>query len=526
MGLYLNPGNRAFTISSNDDIYVDKSDLISFTNSRIDKQHRYICVSRPRRFGKSMAAEMLLAYYDKNCISEDLFKKLHISNDKSYNMHLNKYDVIYLDMQQILEDSGNLDNFIPYLQNEVISELDEEYPGIIKPGEKSLPKALAVTFSKTSNINKGFIIIIDEWDCIFREAKNKFDIHKKYLDFLKNLFKGRTYVKLAYMTGILPIKKYGSHSALNVFDEFSMTNPSILSAYTGFTEDEVMDLCRKHNMDFNEMQYWYNGYLFDDEMHIYNPESVVNAILRKKFISYWTRTETYEALKIYIDMNFDGLKDNIIKMLCGNKIKISTDTFQNDMTTFASKDDVLTLLVHLGYLAYDYNSKEVFIPNHEIEEEFTIATKSSNWNEIIKSITLSERLLEATLSLKSEKVAEIIDEIHMATVSILQYNNENSLACVISLAYYSAKKDYIINREFPTGNGFADLVFIPRKNIEKPAIIVELKWNVTAEGAIKQIKEKKYISSLKEYSGKLIIAGINYNKKNKKHECILEVIYK
>ena len=284
MGLYLNPGNRAFTISSNDDIYVDKSDLISFTNNRIDKQHRYICVSRPRRFGKSMAAGMLLAYYDKNCISEDLFKKLRISNDKSYSVHLNKYDVIYLDIQQILEDSGKLDNFISYLQNEVISELNEEYPGIIKPGEKSLPKALAVIFSKTSNINKGFIIIIDEWDCIFREAKNRFDIHKKYLDFLKNLFKGRTYIKLAYMTGILPIKKYGSHSALNVFDEFSMINPSILSVYTGFTESEVMDLCRKHNMDFNEMQYWYNGYLFDDEMHIYNPESVVNAILRKRLL--------------------------------------------------------------------------------------------------------------------------------------------------------------------------------------------------------------------------------------------------
>ena len=286
--------------------------------------------------------------------------------------------------------------------------------------------------------------------------------------------------------------------------------------------DSVFNSGLKYNMDFKEMQYWYNGYLFDEDLHVYNPESVVTAIMRKKFKSYWTRTETYEALKIYIDMNFDGLKDNIIKMLAGSRIKISIDTFQNDMTTFASKDDVLTLLVHLGYLAYDYNLNEVFIPNHEIQEEFTTATKISNWNEIVKSITLSDKLLEATIAFENETVAQIIDEIHMATASVLQYNNENSLACVISLAYYSARKDYIMHREFPTGKGFADLVFIPRRNTENPVIIVELKWNHSAEGAIKQIKDKNYTETLKDYSGQIILAGINYNKKTKKHECIIE----
>ena len=324
------------------------------------------------------------------------------------------------------------------------------------------------------------------------------------------------------MTGILPVKKYGSHSAINIFDEFSMTDPSILAKYVGFTEDEVIDLCEKYNMDFKEMQYWYNGYLFDEDLHVYNPESVVTAIMRKKFKSYWTRTETYEALKIYIDMNFDGLRDNIIKMLGGSRIKIFTDTFQNDMTTFVSKDDVLTLLIHLGYLAYDFNTSEVFIPNHEIQEEFTTATKISNWDEIVKSITLSDKLLKATLEFENETVAHIIDEIHMATASVLQYNNENSLACVISLAYYSARKDYIMHREFPTGKGFADLVFIPRRNTENPVIIVELKWNYSAEGAIKQIKDKNYTETLKDYSGQIILAGINYNKKTKKHECIIE----
>ena len=328
------------------------------------------------------------------------------------------------------------------------------------------------------------------------------------------------------MTGILPIKKYGSHSAINIFDEFSMTDPAMLAEYVGFTENEVINLCEKFNIDSSEMQYWYDGYLFDENIHIYSPESVVNAITRKKFRSYWTRTETYEALKIYIDMNFNGLKDNIIQMLGGSKIKISVGTFQNDMTTFASKDDVLTLLIHLGYLAYNYNTMEVFIPNHEIQEEFTMAVKNSHWDEVIKSISISDTLLEATLTSDQEAVAKGIDEVHMNTISILQYNNENSLSCVISLAYYSARKDYIMYRELPAGKGFADIVFIPRKYSDKPAIIVELKWDKTAEGAIKQIKEKNYSNSLEQYSGEIILVGINYNKKSKKHECIIERINK
>ena len=517
MGLYLNPGNRAFEMSINDDLYIDKSSLISFTNSRLDTQRRYICVSRPRRFGKSMAAEMLLAYYDKSCCSDMLFQNLKISTDNTYRQNLNKYDVIYLDIQQILGDAEGIENFIPYLQKEVINELNEEYPNIIKANETSLPKALATVFSKIDNPFKGFIIIIDEWDCIFREAKNNFASQKKYLDFLKNLFKGRTYIKLAYMTGILPIKKYGSHSAINIFDEFSMTDPAMLAEYVGFTENEVISLCEKYDMDFDEMQYWYNGYTFDKNICIYNPKSVIDAVTRKNYRSYWTRTETYEALKIYIDMNFNGLKDDIIKMLGGSKIKISVDTFQNDMTTFAAKDDVLTLLVHLGYLAYNLNSKEIFIPNHEIQEEFITAVETSNWNEVVKSIRVSDTLLIATLELDKETVAKIIDEIHMNTISVLQYNDENSLSCVISLAYYSARNNYIMHREFPTGKGFADIVFIPKKNTDKPAIVIELKWNKTADGAIKQIKDKLYTASLENYSGEIILVGINYNKKSKKH---------
>ena len=526
MGIYLNPDNILYKRSLNSKIYIDKSILIEYTNQVLDTEQEFICVSRPRRFGKSMAAQMLAAYYSRGCLSDALFKNLEISTSSSYEEHLNKYDVIFIEMRQILIESGDVGNFINYLQEEIISELRELYNDYIKPEEKILTKALSSIYKNSDNENKGFIFIIDEWDCVFREKKDDTSIQRKYLDFICSLFKGRAYVKLAYMTGILPIKKYGTHSALNMFDEFSMINSYSMPSTFGFTEEEVKELCKIYGNDYSEMQKWYDGYLIGGCMHIYNPESVINAINNKKYGSYWTNTETYEALKIYIEMNFDGLKDAVITMLAGGKCKIATRTFQNDMTTFTNKDDVLTLLVHLGYLAYNELSKEVSIPNYEIEEEVTNAIKFSGWHHVIDAINDSDKLLNSTLNLDGDAVAKEIEIVHSDTTSVLNYNNENSLACVISIGYYSAKKDYIIYREFPTGKGFADLVFIPRKISEKPAIVVELKWDSTDEGAIKQIKDKKYAESLKLYQGKILLVGINYDKKTKKHNCAIEEIIK
>jgi len=526
MGMYLNPGNNLFKRALNSKIYVDKSGLISYINEVIDTEQEFVCVSRPRRFGKSMAANMLAAYYSYGCNSKELFDRLKIKKYHTYEEHLNKYDTIFLNIPKFINKVNNINELGSYIEKILVKELKEYFQTYDIPVTTDLSTIISYISNHVNYKNKGFIFIIDEWDCVFREAIENIDAQKNYLNFLRSIFKDNGDIKLVYMTGILPIKKYGSHSAINIFDEFSMTDPAMLAEYTGFTENEVINLCEKFNIDSDEMQYWYDGYLFDENIHIYSPESVVNAITRKKFRSYWTRTETYEALKIYIDMNFNGLKDNIIQMLGGSKIKVSVDTFQNDMTTFASKDDVLTLLIHLGYLAYNYNSREVFIPNHEIQEEFTMAVESSHWDEVIKSISISDALLEATLASDYEAVARGIDEVHMNTISVLQYNNENSLSCVISLAYYSARKDYIMYRELPAGKGFADIVFIPRRYSDNPAIIVELKWDKTAEGAIKQIKEKNYSASVEQYNGEIILVGINYNKKSKKHECIIEHINK
>lgn len=517
MNIYLNPSNTGFRESVKSEIYVDKSELIAFTNKKLGTEQKNICVSRPRRFGKSMAAKMLAAYYSKGCDSASLFENCKISKAPSYQTHLNRYNVIFLNMQNFLSLTHNAGKMLEELQTAVTKELVASYK--LPASNDSLPDLFNNIFSTTG---EQFIFIIDEWDCIFREKQESEEGHLLYLDFLRNLLKDRSYVLLCYMTGILPIKKYGSHSALNMFTEFSMTNPRILAEYVGFTQDEVASLCQLYHMDFSETARWYDGYTFRRISHVYSPKSVVDAMLNEEFDSYWTQTETYEALKIYIEMNFNGLKDAIIEMLAGNKVKINTATFQNDMTTFKSKDDVMTLLIHLGYLAYDFQTQKVFIPNYEVSLEFTNAIQTSGWDLVIHAIQQSETLLQATWNLNTDMVAKLLEDIHFET-SILTYNNENALACTISLAYYSARIYYTQIRELPTGKGFADIVFLPRPNHpDKPAMIVELKWDKNAAGAIAQIKKQKYTKALEHYSGNILLVAINYDKDNKKHECIIE----
>ena len=519
MGFYINPGNDSFRKVMNSKIYVDKTELISYTNSVLDTEQMYLCISRPRRFGKSMAAKMLAAYYCRTCDSRKLFQNLKITQDESFEKHLNQYDVLFLNMQSFLSQAEDAEHVTDYLQEVVLEDLQEEYGEGVNLTGCNLIRALSKIYVKTGT---SFIFIIDEWDCIFREKKNATAVQTKYLDFLRALLKDMPYVKLAYMTGILPIKKYGTHSALNMFSEFSMTEPKLLAEYIGFTEPEVQQLCETYKMDFDETKRWYDGYRVAEGTHIYNPKSVVDAMMNQEFHSYWVNTENYEALKVYIDMNFDGLKDVIVALLAGERYAVNTRKFTNDMTTFADKDDVFTLLIHLGYLAYDVAKKEVYIPNEEIRNEFVNAIDGSGWQEVMRSILASKELLEKTWCLDEAAVAEGLDAVHMDTTSILNYHNENALSCVISLAYYSARDAYRLIRELPTGKGFADIVFVPHKYTSRPAMIVELKWDQSAEGAIAQIKEKQYVKALEHYTGDILLVGVNYDKDSKKHQCRIE----
>jgi len=520
MGIYLNPGNEGFREAIRSEIYVDKTGLITLTNKVFRTQQKFICVSRPRRFGKSMALDMLAAYYGRGCDSRELFRGLQIENNSSFEEYLNKYDVIYLDMTRFLRRAKE-GKIIEFVEQEVLKDLWEEYGELFPRDEKFLSAALEKIYSKNG---KKFVFLIDEWDCIMRERQSE-ELQRQYLDFLRELLKGQNYVALAYMTGILPIKKYGIHSALNMFSEYSMTNQKDFEEYTGFTEDEVKTLCEKYHMDFNEAKSWYDGYTLRLIKHVYNPRSVVEAMRFSCFDNYWTSTETYEALKIYIDMDFDGLREDILFMLGGSSVKVDPTGFQNDMKNLTSKDDVLTLLIHLGYLAYDADTSEAFIPNKEILYEFRNAVRDKKWGRLREILYASDELLKATIDGEEKSVAAAIDKAQTDVSSILTYNNEANLAAAVRLAYYTAVCDYAIIRELPAGIGYADVVFIPQM-AGKPAIVVELKYNRSAKTAIRQIKENRYPEVFEHFSGEIILVGINYSKKTKKHTCKIEKINK
>ena len=522
MGIYLNPGNDAFFSTVNySEIYVDKTMLIDFTNKCLFGENKEICVSRPRRFGKSIAENMLAAYYSKGCDSKELFSKFKIAETPDFEKHLNQYNVIHVDMQKFLSRTKDIHEMLAFMQKRVLKEMKREF-ACIELEEESLITALEDLYSETES---KFIFIIDEWDCIFRIHKDNTSAQKEYLDFLRDLLKGQPYVALAYMTGILPIKKYGEHSALNMFKEYSMTNQKRLAEFTGFTESEVRQLCEKYSIPFEKTKQWYDGYNVNGTS-IYNPKSVVEAITEGIFDNYWTQTETYEALKFYILRNENGLRDKIIRMISGEHISVNTKTFQNDMSTFESADDVLTLLIHLGYLTYDFDTKTAWIPNKEVQQEFINSIQNSGFENVMKSIQKSDKLLHYTLEQNAEKVSEILSEVHNENTSVIQYNDENSLSCVLSLAYYSAQDTYAVYRELQGGEGFADLVFVPRVGNTNPAMIIELKWNKNAGIALNQIKDRQYIKSLKDYHGKVLFVGINYDKKSKKHECRFEMTEK
>ncbi|MDE5565204.1 MAG: ATP-binding protein, partial [Oscillospiraceae bacterium] len=501
MGIYLNPDNTNFQRAVNSEIYVDKTELIQHTNKVLGTEQQFICVSRPRRFGKSMAANMLTAYYSRGCNSRELFSKYKIAQVVSFEQHLNKYNVIHLNVVRYLGETKSIAEMIQFIEDDIIDEIIEEYPDFKLPRRVTLIGVLEKVFAK---YQIPFVFIIDEWDCIFRENADNKEEQIIYLDFLRNLLKDQSYVALAYMTGILPIKKYGKHSALNMFTEVSMTNSREYAAFTGFTEDEVRALCEQYQMPYDETKRWYDGYQLKG-VSVYNPRSVVMSMTGHDYDNYWTSTETYEALKVYIEMDFDSLRDTIVRLLAGERKKIDTTTFTNDMVTFQTQDDVLTLLVHLGYLTYDFQTKCVSIPNYEISEQFASTIKTMDWSEVIKALKASDALLEATLRCDGEKVAELIGQSHQENTSILKYNDENSLACVISLAYYAARKDYIMHRELPTGKGFADIVYIPRKKSSAPALVIELKHNQSVDTAIAQIKQKKYTEKVAEYTGDILL---------------------
>ena len=521
MAFYLNSDNSKFKKYMKSEIFIDKSMIIKECNKLFGSENSYMCVTRPRRFGKTMALSMLNAYYSKGCDSLSLFEKLNIAKDNSYLEHLNKHNVIWIDMASLYANIDNKEEIITELKKRILSDLKEKYRNVDLTNF-----ILSDAMIKINNeTNERFIFLIDEWDVIFREEEYNTKLCDDYIMFLRGLFKSSdvsSCIDLVYMTGILPIRRYSTQSTLNMFKEYNMLDSFPIESYVGFTEDEVIGLCNKYNRDFNEIKSWYNGYNLNG-VSLYNPKSVVEAVLRGKCKDYWAQTSAIEAVTNYMNYDNGELKDIICKMLLGEKVKVNDRKFENDLTKVNSSDSALTVLIHLGYLAYDEDLEACYIPNYEIKQEFVNAVDKLNWHEIYNPISNSLKLYEETLKGNVEFINKTLDENHKDLAGPFNKNKEDILGVIVEISYYNAKQFYNIKKEDTSILGRSDLSFIPYDNCHIP-FIVELKINSTPDEAIAQIKEKSYFNSLGSYHGKVLLLGISYDEKTLKHNSKVLII--
>ena len=540
MGIYVNPRHSGYESTRKSQLFVDKSEMLQFTNSILNTSRKYCCVSCPRRFGKTTNAAMLSAYYSAGCDSASLFDDLRIASCPDYPLHLNRYPLIFLDIQHFrsvyassCKGDPDFVGLLPFLQRRILQELSRTFPDVL-----SLPSGKFDIDEDTNLANAileihlekdvQFVFIIDEWDCFFREDKNNIDLQNEYINLLRSLFKGNAAdrcVLLAYMTGILPIKKYDTQSALNNFTEYTMIRPAECAPYMGFSEAEVRALCKKSGGDSEKIRQWYDGYKLPGIGSVYNPVSVLEALASGVIDNYWARTASFEDLKRYINLDFDGVRKAIVQLLGGEPVAADSGSFQNDLTTLSNRDDILTLLVHLGYLSWQQVPEQQYgmvrIPNREIRSVFRNAVKDIRWKAISDALERSSSLLTATWNQDEEQVAKEIEQVHEDTSSLFDYNSEDSLRCVIRLAYYTAQSYYDMIQEFPAGKGRADVVFLPKPHSGRIAMIIELKWNHSTKTAIRQIKDLNYSGKLKAYQ-EVLLVGINYSEKTRKHTCLIE----
>ena len=520
MGFYINAGNENLKFALNSQIFVDKSLVLQKLCSLLNSNQRFICVSRPRRFGKTSVRDLMVAFFSKGCDSRKIFSNLKIAKEPCFEQNLNKFNVIAVDLGAAFNTVENRNDVLKYLRNRFIEDFRDEFPDIEFSDEDSVADLITKVYKHTKT---QFIIIIDEYDTLIRERQSE-SLLEEYRSFLNSLFKNNelsSAIALAYLTGILPIMRDRVQSKLNNFNESTILSPLGLEEFFGFTKAEVKALCKEYKMKFKDCENWYDGYKIN-KLSIYNPNSVVKAMLAREYANYWNTTGSYEVVADYIKLDFDGTKSAITDMLAGTEIKINVDKFENSLDKINSKDNVLTYLIHLGYVNYDKTTGLCRIPNKEIRQEWEKAIESAgNFSKVVKMISDSEKLLKRTQEGDAERVAASLDNAHQTVADPLDYNDESSLKTAIILAYYTASSKYTIVKELPTGRGFADIGFIPI-NKKDPAMVVELKYDKDAESAIKQIKNKNYPKIFENYLDNLLLVGVSYDKNTKVHECVIE----
>ena len=521
MGLYINPGDENFRQLRND-VYVDKSGLIGVINKTIDKSNRLSCISRPRRFGKSYAAAMMASYYCTGCDSSELFDDLEIAKSPDYRKHMNQYNVLYLDITGFIGSKG-ITNLLDTMERALLREAQKEFPDLA--ATDSVDALLASIVELTG---RKFVAVIDEWDAPIRDERSTPGIQHEYLEFLRSLFKNATVTNktfaAAYMTGILPIKKDGSQSAISEFNEYTIIKPWGFAPYVGFTEEEVQNLCAEYELSFDEMKRWYDGYRLADVGSVYNPNSVMKAIRYRTFESYWEMSAAADSLLRYVSLDYEGLADIVREVMADRPVRVNTRKFKNDTTSFNSRDDVLTLLIHFGYFNYDPESETIRIPNEEIRIEFGDTLRDMKYPDTIRRVQESDKLIQDVVYMRAEDVAKAIEKIHREEFEPRHYNNEQSLRSVIKLAFFAYKDKFTQLEELAGGEGYADIVYLPKKAVDMPILVIELKWNKTAETALDQIRRKHYPDVLQNRDEQILLVGISYDKDDpdKKHTCIIE----
>lgn len=501
---------QQFKIDSNSQIYVDKSLLIEKVNQLINTNQRFICITRPRRFGKTMNANMLGAYYTRGYDTHGLFDDLSIAEIESYNIHLNKHHVIYINLSRMPFQCSSYNDYITNIYHKLCKDILSAYK--LEDDFTSPEDLLKAT-------NDSFIFILDEWDSIFYKSFMKDDDKKEYLEFLNGLLKDQPYVELAYMTGVLPIAKYSSGSALNIFKEYNFINDHLYDTFFGFSDEEVHKLCNEKRMiSYDELKYWYDGYKLQNGQSLFNPRSVNNALTDGVCLNYWTETGPMNEIADCIGNNVDQVRDDIVKLVTGIPVEENLKGYSASDLELKSKDAILSAMVVYGFLSY--HDGKLMIPNHELMMKFEDVLEKENMGEVAVIVKNSENMLKATIRKDAKTVAQYLREIHAREVPLLKYNDENSLSCVITLCYLKARDYYHIVREERSGEGYVDFIFHPVVD-GYPAIILELKFGYSAKEAIYQIKMKNHIDNVRK-ENEILLAGINYEKDTKKHTCIIE----
>jgi len=505
---------KDFNMLARDNYFVDKSGIIEAVNARINTKNRYLCITKPRRFGKTSVLNMLGAYYCKAYDSAALFDGLEVSKTDAYMTHLNKYNVISLCLNNLSDKGSAYDDYINLIKNSIKHDICEAYPKLQDRDFNSISEMLTATEDE-------FIFIIDEWDYIFSHELYP-EHYSHFLEFLRNLLKDKPYVALAYMTGVLPIKKYSTGSALNMFDEYTMLNDRLFEEYFGFLETEVEELCQKQSkVSLDAIREWYNGYLTSTGERIYNPRSVILALINGYCQSYWTRTGKMDEVLFFLKYNIGEVRDDVLKMVNDTPVLIDIrQEYSAGQAHPANRKEIYSAMIVYGLLSYCEGALR--IPNKELMIEFENALEDDDFGYVAELVRNSREVLDATWNKNGDTVASYLHNIHNSELPILKYNDENSLSCVVTLAYLSARNKYKVEREEKSGKGFVDFLFYPRqKNL--PGIIIELKANDTPIAAIAQIKEKEYCEKLrKENISSILLVGISYDTTKKEHLCFIE----